>query len=414
MNIKKKLKKPRILLYSHDTYGLGHLRRSLLIASQVAKDIPRSRQLLLTGSMVAGAFGLPPRLDMVKLPALSKRSNGKYISRTLPTTVEETINWRKDMILQAVENFKPDLILVDKVAAGVEGELLPTLNHLKTYSPKTKIVLGMRDIEDCPRSTVAEWEAKGVYKLLDDVYDAILLYGDRAIFDPVVEYKLSEKAAAKVIQCGYLRRGTDVRCAADVRRELGVEEKPLVLVTVGGGGDGDHIVNQYLEMLEAYDGDQLDFHSLIVTGPLMPEAKRKNLKQLAEKRDVTFMEFTSDLPSYMAAADLVVSMAGYNTVCEILSLQKRALLIPRVNVRTEQLIRAQLLADSNWVSLLNPDQLTSQTLAKAITETLAKPLPNVFPNLSGLGNISEAIDSLLTTSGRDNPYEFSLENFVLA
>ncbi len=71
------MKKPKILLYSHDTYGLGHLRRSLSIAGQIAHDLPQASQLLLTGSMVAGAFSLPPRLDLIKLPTLSKRSSGR-------------------------------------------------------------------------------------------------------------------------------------------------------------------------------------------------------------------------------------------------------------------------------------------------------------------------------------------------
>ena len=78
------MEKPRILLYSHDTFGLGHLRRSLSIAHQIAQDIPEARQLLLTGSMVAGAFALPQHLDLIKLPALSKRSSGKYKARVLP------------------------------------------------------------------------------------------------------------------------------------------------------------------------------------------------------------------------------------------------------------------------------------------------------------------------------------------
>ncbi|MFQ5419310.1 MAG: hypothetical protein ACE5EY_02990, partial [Anaerolineae bacterium] len=116
------IKKPRIMLYSHDTYGLGHLRRSLTIANQIAYDIPNSHQLLITGSMVAGAFALPPRLDMVKLPALSKRSSGQYKSRALPMTLKQILGWRQQIILQAALNFKPHILLVDKVAAGVHGE----------------------------------------------------------------------------------------------------------------------------------------------------------------------------------------------------------------------------------------------------------------------------------------------------
>ncbi|MCB9419000.1 MAG: glycosyltransferase [Ardenticatenaceae bacterium] len=387
------LPKPRILLYSHDTYGLGHLRRSLSIAHQIAQDIPGSHQLLLTGSMVAGAFALPPRLDLVKLPALSKRSSGEYKARTLPLTLKQTLAWREQIILQAAVNFRPHLVLVDKVAAGVHGELLPTLRHLRTWSPDTKIILGMRDIEDSPDVTRQEWEEKNTHTLLNDVYHRILFYGQRDVFDPITAYDMSLPAAAKLVECGYVRRTAVSRQPDAVRRELNIGDKPLILVTVGGGGDGYDIAQTYLDMF--VDDTAVPYHSVIVTGPLMPRAKRKALRQAIQNRPVTLLEFTPDLTSYLKAADLVVSMAGYNTVCEILSLQKRALLIPRTRVREEQLIRAQALADRGLAHLLLPEELTPQRLATQIEAALAAPRPRVSLNMNALGNVSQTIAAML-------------------
>ncbi len=391
--------KPRILLYSHDTYGLGHLRRSLSVAHQIARDIPGSHQLLLTGSMVAGAFSLPPRLDMVKLPALSKRSSGQYKSRALPLTLKQTLTWREQIILQAVVNFRPHLILVDKAPAGVHGELLPALRHLRTWSPGTKIVLGMRDIEDSPDVTSAEWEENETHTLLNDVYHRILFYGQREVFDPVQAYGMSPLATTKFVECGYVRRTAVSRKPDAVRRELNIEDKPLVVVTVGGGGDGYEIVKIYLEMLAASNGPS--FHSVIVTGPLMPRAKRKALHKAVKGKPVTLLEFTPDLTSYMKAADLIVSMAGYNTVCEILSLQKRALLIPRTRVRAEQRIRATALAGRGLVHMLLPEELTPKRLAVEIEAALVSPCPQVNLNLNALQNVSQAVSALLQD---DPPY----------
>lgn len=387
-------KRPRILLYSHDTFGLGHLRRSLAVAQQIAQELPKAHQLLLTGSMVAGAFGLPPRLDMVKLPALSKRSTGQYKSRTLPMTLKQTLAWREQMILQAAINFRPHLVLVDKVAAGVHGELLPALRHLKIWSPETKVVLGMRDIEDSPVVTRKEWEMNGIRPLLDDVYDQILLYGPRELFDPITAYQMSRQSAAKVVECGYLRRAGQTRQPEYVRRELGIGSKPLVLVTVGGGGDGYTIISTYLEML-ASQNTPPPYHSLIVTGPLMPQAKRNILERTARTCPAALMAFTPDLPSYMRAADLVVSMAGYNTVCEILSLQKRAILIPRSRVRAEQRIRAGALAKRGWVEMLLPEELSAANLALAVTNALAAPPPAITLKLDGLTQIGQAVANLM-------------------
>jgi predicted glycosyltransferase len=395
------MKKWKILLYSHDTFGLGHLRRSLTIADQIARDTPQAHQLLLTGSMVAGAFGLPPRLDLVKLPALSKRSSGEYKARALPLSLRQTLAWRQQMILQAVRNFEPHLVLVDKVAGGVHGEMLPALRYLKTWAPDTRLVLGMRDIEDDAETTRREWAASGTPQLMDDVYDLILYYGQREVFDPVPAYGMSPVAAQKLAPCGYLRRADARRTPQAVRQELGIAGRPLVLVTVGGGGDGFQVLKSYLDMLAQDPAPS--FHSLLVTGPLMADHRRGLLRRAASMAAVTLLEFTPDLLSYMAAADLVVSMAGYNTVCEILSLGKRSVLIPRGHTRAEQRIRASLLAERSLAHLLPPEDLAPDSLRQAIEAAFDSPLPAATLNLNGLENISRAISDLLRPEAARRP-----------
>ncbi len=389
--------KPRILLYSHDTFGLGHLRRTLAIAHQIAVDMPNARQLLLTGSMVAGAFAAPQHLDLIKLPALSKRSSGQYKARALPLSLKQTLAWRKKMILQAAIHFKPDLMLVDKAAGGVQGELLPTLHWLKRRQPHCKIVFGMRDIEDDPLITQAEWVTNGVSILLDEIYDAIFYYGQRKLFDPVEAYGMPRPVAGKLIECGFLRRAQNVRPIDSVRRELGLNQQPLVVVTAGGGGDGYPILHTALQMVERYRPAR---QTLLVTGPLMPQPKRRDIQQMAERLSIPCMEFTPDLPSYLAAADVVVSMAGYNTVCELLSLGKRALLIPRATVRAEQQIRAAMLVQRGLAHCLQPHNLAPNSLSNAIESALAAPQPTVDINLDGLPNISRAIANLLRQNKR--------------
>ena len=384
---------PRLLLYSHDTFGLGHIRRTLAIAAQVADDLGNVRQLLVTGSMVAGAFDLPPHLDWIKLPALSKHSDGRYKSRALPLSLAQTMTWREQMILQAVEAFRPDVVLVDKTPAGVEGELLPALRHIKTWMPTTHLVLGMRDIEDDPKTTCAEWNTAGARELHDSIYNRILLYGSRDVFDPVLEYEMSPAAESKLIECGYLGRSTTTRAKQTVRRELGAEDKPLVVVTAGGGGDGFELIENFLAA-RATSATLRAAHCLVVTGPLMARKKRDLIKN-ARAEHLTVIEFTPDLMSYLGAADLVVSMAGYNTVCETLSLGTRVLLVPRVRPRSEQLIRAERLAARGLARMVLPDELTPERLVSEIETTLAAPPPRVTLNLNGLALASHVLRELL-------------------
>jgi predicted glycosyltransferase len=387
---------PRILLYSHDTYGLGHLRRTLAIARQLARDLPHANQLLVTGSIVAGAFELPSHLDLIKLPALSKRSDGRYKARALPLSLPQTIAWREQMILQATRTFQPDLVLVDKTPAGVQGELRPTLRYLQTCQPETRLVLGMRDIEDDPETTCAEWETNGTRQLHEEVYDSLLLYGERRIFDPVREYAMSRAAAAKLVPCGYLGGAKPARSPQDVRRELDADDRPLIVVAVGGGGDGFSLLKTYLDAL-ASDRALGGVHSLVVTGPLMARRKRDQLRNEARCDHLSFIEFTPDLVSYLAAADLVVSMAGYNAVCEMLSLGVRSLLIPRVRPRLEQRLRAERLAERGLARVLLPQALSPERLATEIKATLDSPPPQVVLDMDGLAHVSSAIIKSLSS-----------------
>lgn len=397
----------RIFLYSHDTYGLGHIRRTLTIAQQLAQAVPRASQLLVTGSMQSHRFDLPQQLDYIKLPGVSKRSSGEYCSRVLALPCETTMALRENIIFNAVQHFNPDVVLVDKAPAGVKGEMLRALRYLKVERPRTKLVLGMRDIEDDAAKVRTEWRRKGIYPLLEDVYDTILLYGSRAIYDPVSEYDLSPAVEVKMIPCGYIRRSEPMRPSHQVRRDLHMQTDRLVVIMAGGGGDGFDLLGTYLHMLDGLRSrGSAPFDSLLITGPLMASAKRARLRRFASPgQALTVMEFTPDLFSYLRAADLIVSMGGYNSICEILSLNQRAIIVPRVKPRTEQLIRAERFAARGLLRMIHPNELTPARLvaeiATALDDRRAIPPEAVGIDMNGTVNASRVIARLLAGEKAD-------------
>ncbi len=375
----------RIFYYSHDTFGLGHIRRTLAIAHQVAIDCPEATQLLVTGSPQAHSFELPDRLDIIKLPSVRKCPKGEYHSRSLLLPFDTLKALRQTLILETIRHFKPDIVLVDKAAAGVKGEMLPALRYLQTVRPETKLVLGMRDIEDDAAKVCDEWMRQGLYHLMDETYDAILLYGNRMIYDPVAAYRLSDKTAQKIVSCGYIGRGKAAKAPEAIRQELKMKTDRLVVVTAGGGEDGFQLLNSYLQMLAAQfkDGEPA-FDSLVISGPLMCRGERSQLQSYQKKGlPMTLLDFTPDLYSYLNAADLIVSMGGYNAFCEILSLQKNSIIVPRIQPRVEQLIRAERFADLNLVSMLHPSDLNPVRLFGEIQNRLKADKP-VSANRVGL------------------------------
>ncbi|NOU09885.1 MAG: glycosyltransferase [Nitrospira sp.] len=389
-----------IMLYSHDSYGLGHIRRSLEIATHLSESIPDASLIMLTGSMQAHAYALPERMEYIKLPALTKDSGGQYCSRLLPHTIDITLKLRQRIILESVRNLRPDILLVDKAPAGIRGELLPALQFLKTKSPSTRIVLGMRDIEDHPDHVHAEWAKSGTLPLLKNTYHAIFLYGSRAIYDPVEEYGLSHSIGKKIVSCGYVGRHQPKLSRERIREQLQLQTDRLVLVTPGGGDDGYSLLKTYIAMLrKQFGGRRPTFDTFLVTGPLMDPRKRLRLQQAANTElALTVTDFTPRLYEYLTAADLVVSMGGYNTIVEILAANQRGIIVPRVHPRLEQCIRAERLAAKGLLEMIHPTKLTSTRLFHAIMQSLQRPRPprseDIGIPLDGAANVSKAMKQL--------------------
>ncbi len=248
----------RVMFYSHDTFGLGHLRRSRALASALTEGDLQASAIILTGSPVAGRFTFPERVDHIRLPGVTKLSDGTYISQTLGLNIDDTTSLRAGLIQSAVERYEPDLLIVDKEPTGFRGELLPTLEYLRMRG-RTSVVLGLRDVLDEPQVLAAEWKRKGALAAAENLYDEIWVYGVRDVYDPTSGLDLSEEARARMHWTGYLRR--QITDASDT------PDTPYVLVTPGGGGDGAAMVSL---ALSAYEQDpDLGPNAVLIYGPFL-------------------------------------------------------------------------------------------------------------------------------------------------
>ena len=392
----------KIMVYSHDTFGLGNIRRMLAICQYLLDSMSNLSILLVSGSPVLHRFRLPQGLDYIKLPCIGRDEVGQVSVKYLKTQTEETTQLRSDLILATTANFKPDLVLVDKKPAGMKGELGSSLKYLKKYSPQTKLILLLRDILDSPEKTMEEWNRLGNYKLIQEYYNKILVLGDPNIFDVVREYQFPHSITKKVNFCGYIRRRSGDKLPSQIRQELQLKSKEkLVLVTAGGGQDGQRLMENYLSSLSLISSS-IKFKSLILTGPEMLEQNQKRIKSISLQffNQVIIKEFSQDINSYLNSADLVVSMGGYNTICEIISLNKKAIIVPRIKPVKEQWIRAERMAELGFFSMICPEQLTPKLLIKTVKEKLEEPIANDLPsarlNLEALAQIKEIISSLRT------------------
>ncbi len=381
---------PSVLFYCHEGGGLGHLSRALTIGRSLRTRWPAMAQLLVASALPAGSLTVPPETEFVKLPGVrwvgpDYEAAEPYQPRVLPIAFGALHAMRREMLLAIARHFRPDLVLVDQMPAGLAGELTPMLRELQRAAPGTRFVLGLRDIPgNGPVEIVRQvWERDGAFALLEELYDRVLVFGQRDVYDAVAQLGLSPQVAAKVRYVGYLRRERRTRSPQQVRRELELRTGRLVLVTVGGGGEGSSTLRAVLEALRSRS-EAPGFDCLVVAGPLMPAAEREQLRALLPPDgSIRLLDAVVDLVDYVAAADVVVARAGYNTVCEILSFARPAVLIPRAtDPSPEQLLRAEALAQRGLARLIRPDALTPERLLGAIEDLLAQ--PDLPPPASGL------------------------------
>jgi predicted glycosyltransferase len=374
----------RIMFYSHDTFGLGHLRRSRALASALTQDDTDTSAIILTGSPVAGRFTFPERVDHIRLPGVTKLSDGTYVSQTLGMGIDDTTSLRAGIIQTAIEQYEPDLLIVDKEATGFRGELLPTLEWLHLRS-RTRVVLGLRDVLDEPEVLAAEWARKGALAAAENLYDEIWVYGVRDVYDPTRGLALSDKARAHMYWTGYLRR--KVTDASDT------PDTPYILVTPGGGGDGAAMVSL---VLSAYEQDpDLQPNAVLIYGPFLSGDVRDAFDARVAKLGgrVTALGFDSRIEALFAGAVGVVCMGGYNTFCEVLSFDKPAVIVPRTKPRLEQWIRASRAEDLGLVRML--DEKRDGTGTQAMIDAI-KALPDQpKPSAAGADGLLDGLDVVI-------------------
>ncbi len=384
----ERLDNARILIYSHDSFGLGHLRRCRAIAHAIVDRYKGVSVLILSGSPIIGSFDFLPRVDFVRIPGVIKLTNGEYQSLGLHIDLDQTMAIRAAIIRQTAESFRPNLFLVDKEPLGLKGEVVPTLKMLKAQG--ATLVLGLRDIMDDPRLLLREWKRKNVLPALERLYDDIWVYGLADFADPLQGVACPASVRSKMIYTGYLRRAVPQMKTA----EPPITRDPYVLVTVGGGDDGMAVLDW---VLAAYEHDpDIPLGVVIVTGPFMAPEQQRRFRERAERlRRIEVLTFDAHLEHLMARAVGVVAMAGYNTFCEILSLDKRAILVPRVRPRREQVMRAMRAAALELAHSLDPEQPQDPAIMTAALQNLERqPAPSergAAGMLNGLDVITDLV-----------------------
>jgi predicted glycosyltransferase len=378
----------RIAIYSQDGFGLGHMQRTCSIAWEIYRLREEASILTFSDSQLGQFFPISPHHDYIKLPSIAKDGPGNWKATHLSMSFPEILHLRKQLISHVLLNYVPDIFLVDHMPHGAMGELLPALEAIKHSRIHTQVVLGLRDILDSPEVTINRWQVEGAYDAIERYYARILVFGMQDVYDVVEQYQIPQDQAKKVFYCGYVTNLAKASNAQLVRARYLANKSSdarLIVVMAGGGADAYPMMSTLIDALPKVLEDH-DCIVAVVTGPFMPAELIADLSQRAAPLPISMMESVNDSLSYISAADLVISMAGYNTSVEILRMKTPAILIPRAGPSAEQRTRARLFCDKRWVGMIDPDELTPEILAQRIAYHLRHPVENNRnnpPNLDG-------------------------------
>jgi ATP-binding cassette subfamily B protein len=383
---------PRAMFYSHNGVGVGHLQRQLDLAAAFKGAHPDAAVLVVTGSHAAGLFPIAEGVDYLKLPAIEMVDRYEnWDPRELPVPRAEVVELRSELLERTVRGFAPDLLVADFMPQGPYGELLPSLATLAAQGGVA--IAGFRDVVDDPAFVRDLWTRTGVYDALRAHYRAICVYGDPAMVDFASAYGLDTDLAAKLRYCGYLGRRPPP--AGDPP----LYDRPLVLANGGGGVDGAELAESFIDAAERLR-PRRGGTWLLVTGPMLDTATHERLARTGAAAGLMVRRMLPELRAHVALSDCVVSMAGYNTCCDLLTFARPSVLVPRRGPSREQSIRAERLVEWGVASVLPAEETDAEHLAASIASALDGPLPPPAPApLAGLDSAVQTFTLALAEAG---------------
>ncbi len=386
----------KVMFYCQHILGMGHLVRSMEIVRGLIKDF---QVCFVNGGEIIQEFQVPSGVEVVNLPAIKTDSEFQELQVVDDAfTLTEVQEIRKNLLLSVVDNFQPDVLMIELFPFGrrrFSFELIPLLERVKSSDRSIKVVCSLRDIV-VTKQNQARHEEK-VCKLINQYFDVLLVHGDPK-FVPLEEtFSRISDLKCEVHYTGYVvqKPSTNPVLADEDRKALNSDE-PLILVSVGGGRFGHELLDCVVKTAPKLE-KKIPHQIQVFTGPFMPEEKFKELQAMAESsKNICIRRFTPYLLSYMQKADLSISMSGYNTTLNILTTGVPAMILPFTgNNDQEQTIRARKLGELGIVKVISQSDLQPDIFAGQIIKYLEKKPNHIQLDFNGVEKTADILRNLV-------------------
>jgi predicted glycosyltransferase len=379
----------KIIQYSQNVLGVGHLFRSL----EISRALSAHEVILVTGGTPVKTE-LPMHVREFCLPILQMDDAFKGLLTTeKDMTLDQVKEARQKKLLALFEEERPDLFLVELFPFGrrmFRFELDPVVKALREKeSAPCAIICSVRDILVEKKDHVRH-EAK-VVKTLNRYFDQVLVHADPDLVEIRETFGPFDDISIPVEYTGYIAAQSSAAAGQRLRKQMNMDDgETLIVASAGGGNVGVPLLAAVIRAFGQLKRGNCRLQ--VFTGPFMDPRDFDDLKKMAPAK-VQVDRFTADFGSFLAAADLSVSMGGYNTTMNILAARVPALLWPFSRNR-EQGLRARRLADRGLLTVLQDSDLQPDRLAALVDHKLADPnRPDVRIDLDGVANTVRAIEN---------------------
>lgn len=365
-----------VLIYTHNTRGLGHAARAVAIASQLSKLSIRPN-IICVGGVDLGATGwIPPFVEYVKLPSYSLiNSPAGYSlgSATLNIPKKQLTDIRSALINTLLNKYNPNLVIVDLLPKGKQNELAEPLKKWKKKHPNSALCFSLRGIIGSNKYATKNVLDNSSRNFLEKYYDRIWVFSDRRIINVEKEYSFSSILSEKTKYFGYITKlhPSNLSVSSDVKRKIGVlDNEKLIIVGLGSGWQAESIIDRVIQAIKDVSNKRL-IKCKILLGPKLNSAKLSLLEEEIRNNEVFLKpEYRPDISSLLNSADLFIGRGGYNTISEVLLANLPAIIIPRPDEEQEQEIHAARLQNNNFLYTEQEATLTVSKLAQKINDVL--------------------------------------------
>ena len=376
----------RILIYCHDSFGLGRMRRCWTVANALVGQFKGLFVLIVSGSQVPTTMGMRARVDFVKIPSLIKLYDGQYTDMDDHIDLSATKAIRQTIIRNTATSFDPDMMIVHDEPFGLADDIEDTLKDLKARD--RTLTLALPDFVDAGKALTAD-----ALTAIDSLYDKVWVYGSPGMCRPFGALEPPGTLAAKINHTGYLKRSVRPPSPSPDMPFT----NPFILVTSDSSDEKPDLIDW---VLNAYERDPTLPHPvLLVLNPLMPQARRKLIRGRAARfGNVEVLDFDDRFGALMPQAVGVIAPAGYDLFCQIMSLDKRAILVSEPG--TVRAMRAERAAELDLAAMLTLDQASDpHQLADALHAFATRPLPSQCGSadmLFGIENVCADVKRTIT------------------